>query len=309
LQRAVGIYDLSFIQHSFDMTFLPQPLTARGMEQAKALGRISSWLGTNTTNDTNAANVNRHQHHHHQQHFHRICCSDLDRARYTAALTLGELAQRGRPSSKTITATTETATIVRTDTTKTVIPEDVGGDQKNYTEPWYPLLQSVSYTPELRELAKGPRQGFPKHWSLDEAVARRQQLSMTEPYPLLETDDDGWDRLSQWLDRQIRAAMDEAKAARTTTTTDSTSHKFHVLAFGHAGLFRVLLTRLLGEDVLLAHPDAQLEPTGRFAVPNASLTILDLHLNLSNNNVHQPENRIQKIDVILLTSTEHYNSV
>jgi broad specificity phosphatase PhoE len=304
----VGIDD-SFIHSSLirhDISS-PQPLTARGVEQAKALGRISSWLGGNTTNDTNAANVNHHQHHHqHQhQHFHRICCSDLDRARHTAALTLGELAQRGRPSSKTITATTETTG--RTDTTKAVIPEDVGGDQKYCTEPWYPLLQSVSYTSELRELAKGPRQGFPKHWSLDEAVARRQQLSMTEPYPLLETDDDGWDRLSRWLDRQIRAAMDEAKAARTTT--GSASHKFHVLAFGHAGLFRVFLTRMLGEDVLLAHPDAQLDPTGRFAVPNASLTILDLHLDPSNNNVHQPENRIQKIDVILLTSTEHYNSV
>jgi broad specificity phosphatase PhoE len=170
------------------------------------------------------------------------------------------------------------------------------------------LLQSVSYTSELRELAKGPRQGFPKHWSLNEAVTRRQQLSMTEPFPLLETDDDGWDRLSQWLDRQIRAAMDEATTTTTMATTGSASHKFHVLAFGHAGIFRVFLTRLLGEDVLLAHPDARLDPTGRFAVPNASLTILDLHLDLSN--VNQPENnRIKKIDVVLLTSTEHYNSV
>jgi hypothetical protein len=58
----------------------------------------------------------------------------------------------------------------------------------------------------------------------------------------------------------------------------------------------------------LAHPDAQLDPAGRFAVPNASLTILDLHLGLSN--VNQPENnRIKRIDVVLLTSTEHYNSV
>jgi broad specificity phosphatase PhoE len=217
--------------------------------------------------------------HNNVNHFHRIFSSDLDRSKHTTALVLSEL------QSATAAATTRATR----------------GENK---EPFHKeCLQSfVEYTPELRELAQGPRQGFPKRCSVDSAIEMRRQLSMTEPFPLLETEDDGWNRISQWLGRQIRTtAMDISK---TTTGTATMATMAHVLAFGHGGIFRVFLTRLIGREILLEHPNATFDPDGRFAVPNTSLTILDIHVDHSEE-TETLDKRIRKVDVILLTSTEH----
>lgn len=218
----------------------------------------------------------------------------MDRAKHTAALTLGELALV-MPRSNDGRAVSVAPSVAAAETA-----EAADGDDAGASWPFSDWPRSVLDTPDLRELAKGPRQGFPKHMSLDQSKERRRQLAMAEPFPPLETEDDGWKRMSRWLGRQIRAAIDETTAAAATT--------FHVLAFGHSGIFRVFLTRLIGQQVLLTHPDVKLDNQGRFSVPNASLTILDIHLDPSNPVVdgEKPENRIRKVDVVVLTSTEHY---
>lgn len=207
------------------------------------------------------------------QLFDRIFSSDLERAKHTAALCLGELS----------IASTSSCT------------------EKN-------ILSSIQYSHRLRELAKGPRQGFPKILSIDEAISERKRLSMHTPFPLLETEEDGWKRMTQWLECQIRNAV-----AKQTTSTEPNS-KIHILVFGHAGIFRVFLTRLIGRDVLFAHPEARFEADGRFSVPNTSHTILDIHLNpTANEHSHEKEEdwmkRISKVEIVLLTCTEHYNDL
>jgi broad specificity phosphatase PhoE len=229
----------------------------------------------------------------------------LDRAKHTAALTLGELA-RVMPRLNGGRAVSVASSVAAAETA-----EAADGDDACASWPFSDWPRSVPDTPELRELAKGPRQGFPKHMSLDQSKERRRQLAMTEPFPLLETEEDGWKRMSRWLDHQIRAAIDETVATTTTMkTTAAAATTFHVLAFGHSGIFRVFLTRLVGMQVLSTHPDVTLDNQGRFSVPNASLTILDIHLDPSDPVVvvdgEKPENRIRKVDVVVLTSTEHY---
>lgn len=89
---------------------------------------------------------------------------------------------------------------------------------------------------------------------------------------------------------------------------------YPVLAIGHSGSYRIFLERLVGQEQLRAHPDAQYDPLGRFYIPNTSLTILDVTLVVPSRRpesgvVDSSRSAIQKVDVVLLTSTKHYERV
>jgi broad specificity phosphatase PhoE len=156
--------------------------------------------------------------------------------------------------------------------------------------------QEVWYDERIRELGKGVRQGYPKHWSYEQARDEYQKAtersningkeSAQAALPLRETNEDGWKRALDWLQSVIDdiVALEQPTNSDTTdtvsTAADATNTCYTVLAVAHAGLLRVVLQRLLGRSRLAALAAARFDPNdqGRLAVPNTSLTVLDLLL-------------------------------
>lgn len=114
----------------------------------------------------------------------------------------------------------------------------------------------------LAELSKGARQTFPKDWDHEKAVEERKRKGLE--VPLLESDEDGWKRLVRWLSSVGLAALDEDRK------------EVVVVAFGHAGLWRVFLRRLFGDEELSKNKRAMFDSPGRLRIPNTSVTIVEL---------------------------------
>jgi broad specificity phosphatase PhoE len=261
--------------------FSSQPLTLRGIEQAKSLGR--------------SPQLSEHS----SASFWRIYSSDLKRTRHTTQLLLRSLQNK------------DSSTLDEIITNDVYNPDD-------------PVVSGVSFDPRLREIAKGARQGLPKSLSYQEALAERQRLReegshfVDDAIPLLESEDDGWARIVDWLQEVATDVVHDAKTARSDNSSECC-----VLVIAHSGLYRAFLQRLLGPDRLRAHPDATYDKIdGRFRVPNASLTILDIRLPITPDDDEGGDDNSQTdgkdasnvlsvlsnndIDIVLLTSTEHY---
>jgi broad specificity phosphatase PhoE len=275
-----------------------QPMTDLGVEQAKALGRSPQL--------------------HNQTPFWRIYSSDLPRTRLTTKLLLqGNLPTSSSAANESLNENDDSTIYDSND------PVGAG---------------SVRFDPRLRELARGARQGLPKCFSYEEALDERQkrinagEIVESEPIPLLESEDDGWNRALEWLKELVDDVVQEAvqkscNAGDNQRDGESTpTPMFTVLAVGHGGIYRVFLQRLLGPERLRAHPDANYDKIdGRFALPNASLTILDFHIdvptedkddNVNGDHVdgaieHQSSvvSSIASIDIVRLMSTEHYGDI
>jgi broad specificity phosphatase PhoE len=209
-------------------------------------------------------------------------------------------------------------------------------------------LQSMSnrevwYDERIRELGKGVRQGYPKHWSYEQALDEYQKATERSSgngnafaqtrLPLRETNEDGWKRALDWLQTMIDdiVAHEQTTTNEVATTISATATTYYtVLAVAHAGLLRLVLQRLLGVSRLAAHAAARFDPhdQGRLAVPNTSLTILDLHIDTApppplpsplaepssghDNEAKEEElangiwpRFVQSIDIVLFTSTDH----
>lgn len=242
-----------------------QPLTERGIKQARALGQGPQW-GEKTV-------------------FWRIYSSDLPRAQQTTRILLQTMLETDRMAVPKVNIDTSVDDLLR--------------------HGW------VRFDARLREIAKGARQGLPKGLSYEEALQARRlkiaagEISADEPVPLLENEDDGWNRAVEWLGEVISDALNEQAV--------DNGGPLNVLAVAHSGLLRVFLKRLLGER-LHAHPDATFDPIdGRFAVPNTSLTILTLSCSIDDDSDDGPDandiiglSAVDDIDITLLTSTEHH---
>lgn len=121
----------------------------------------------------------------------------------------------------------------------------------------------------LRETCKGARQGFSKLWTEEQALQERKRLGFSEEIPMNETHDAGWTRIREWLNCVLQEALDERLF--------SDLNDFNILVVAHAGILRILLTRLLGDELLRRHPAVRYErDLGRLLIPNTSVTILDL---------------------------------
>jgi broad specificity phosphatase PhoE len=172
--------------------------------------------------------------------------------------------------------------------------------------------ETLILDPRLRETSKGARQGFPKTMSEEEALEeRRKRKDDTEPLPELETEDEGWIRAIDWLNNvvtdAVRTARLESFLAPQDQQQSSTTPCYTVLAVAHAGIYRIFLRRLLGEERLFAHPDATFDPTDdRFAIPNTSLTILDVTPVLQENGEAVPiDQSFEHVDIVQLTGAGH----
>ena len=131
----------------------------------------------------------------------------------------------------------------------------------------------------IREIAKGARQGFPKSWSYNRAIKERQLTRPDEPIPLLESNDEAWDRLYRFLYQVIR----EAYVENQTDTDHTGAQKRNILVVSHAGALRLLLHKLapnshpaLSSNNELDDPSQVPDDNKRLRVPNTSVTILEI---------------------------------
>jgi broad specificity phosphatase PhoE len=208
--------------------------------------------------------------------FWRIYSSDLPRTQRTTHILLDSLNSSSDDRSSSNGEATSTSSSTASST-----PNMIRWDRR------------------LRELAKGARQGYPKHYTEAQALLERQRLG--EQAPLLETLDEGWERIFDWWREVIADA--------TTDTCSSTNGVRNVLVVGHAGIFRVFLQRLLGDARLRAHASAGYDQRdGRFAVPNSSLTILQVDTSIP----HLRQNELRNdagIEILKLTDTQHFSKI
>ncbi len=182
----------------------------------------------------------------------------------------------------------------------------------------------------MRELARGAREGLPKVLSEMEAFSERERLGIIDPIPLFETPEEGWSRVSDWLEEVVEDAVQESwhvvpdKSENDSKDTRNDGDKvLNVLVILHSGLLRIFLERLLGTQRLQQHPDARFEEKNgvpALSIPNSSLTILNIDLSSRgsepSNDHDDDDNDIESrqfwiasdaVQLEQLTSTEHYS--
>jgi broad specificity phosphatase PhoE len=135
----------------------------------------------------------------------------------------------------------------------------------------------------LRELSKGPREGFPKTMTEADAVAaRRSQKEINgddldaEDAPILESEQDGYRRFSEWLCEVVRGALREN--ATVEETSESELSVFPTLVVAHSALLRAAIVNMVTSEDLESH-GAVYDSDRRLSIPNASLTVLDIYPN------------------------------
>lgn len=263
------------------------------MEQARALG--NSRLHDTLDTDSTVASF-----------FWRIYASDLPRTQQTTRILLTSLGETPQQQQAAV-----------------LTPNPETGKTPSLTN----FLQShnVRLDARLREIAKGARQGYLKAFSMEQAMeARRQAGDEIVNLPLLESMDEGFARIYEWwrqvidnavLQRQQHQQRNNDDTCNTSGSSDNPDNDApttvrNVLVVAHAGIFRVFLQRLLGEARLRAHPDARYDPRdGRFAIPNTSLTILEVDVDaLPPRDTKEPKDG-DAVQVLKLTDARHHTKV
>ena len=286
-----------------------KPLTELGEKQVRALGKwLSSTLSCQTPIDNHHNKDDIHSDNNHKhQYFWRMYSSDLGRTKATTQLLLQEYHHHSSEASDA----------------------------------------DVRYDPRLREIARGLRQGLPKVHTYDEATAMYMSgqhplyhINATTTLPILETDDDGWNRMyTQWFMELLQdIAISHNKCNNTVTP-------YNVLVVTHAALLRVFLQRLLGTHTLQQHPevvykydnnDTGIPIQNRLHIPNTSCTILRIDVAIPqppplpsrlhsttvptfepNDPSQQLPQRVngatspilQRVDMERFTSTDHFQSM
>ena len=255
------------------------PLTAKGVNQAAALG---TFLGGDDRRR--------------RQSFWRAYASDYDRTLKTARLILGSADEggegeaepscsssdgsygksQGRGDENDADGTTESSAEVAT----------IVSDQ--HEAPIH--VPSVIQDKRLRERAKGVREGRPKTVTHDEALKLHQSENGADaPLPLLESDDDVWSRVKDWIDEVASEAgrttdqdddissyqelLDSQDIPTATTITDSKGNEYQrsvdadreklasavdprnqirrrdVLVVSHSATIRTAVNRLVGDQL------------------------------------------------------------
>jgi broad specificity phosphatase PhoE len=150
------------------------------------------------------------------------------------------------------------------------------------------LSAAVALDPLLRERAKGIRECRHKSLSEEECLllyrAEEDAQGKTIAMPLLETDDQVWQRLSSFIGIVVSRVVEQEQS--TTKSISSQPTVLHILAVSHSGAIRILLNKLLSDPSWMyktkddgnESPDAKSKlvvDTGRL-IPNCSITIIDV---------------------------------
>jgi broad specificity phosphatase PhoE len=133
----------------------------------------------------------------------------------------------------------------------------------------------------IREIAKGARQEYPKSWQYERAMLERQRVG--KELPLLETSEDAWRRISDFLASVLEDANVEFAGKNDATVAavaSSSPVTVNVLVVSHAGALRTLLQRMAPQaNPALHHQDDPRQPPDdqkRLQIPNTSVTILEV---------------------------------
>lgn len=162
----------------------------------------------------------------------------------------------------------------------------------------------------LREIAKGPRQGFPKSFDLEQCLSVYQDRP--EEIPITESHCDAWKRVSNFMSNMLKDAIKEERES-----SEPSKDPKNVLIVGHSGCLRLILQRLVPH----AHPllQSSIDPKGplcdkkRFQIPNASVTLIDLTIPKRFNPSKFQDDKdiwnVVKRDVVELNWIGHYDNV
>ena len=164
------------------------PLTAKGTNQAAALGTFLGGDG-------------RRRH----QSFWRAYASDYDRTLKTARLILGSAYEgeegEGMPSCSSGSDDRYGRSQEQGDDNDNGATESSAAVAKMVSDQHEAPVPNVIQDKRLRERAKGVREGRPKTVTYDEAVKLHHlENGQDAPLPLLESDDDVWSRVKDWID-------------------------------------------------------------------------------------------------------------
>ncbi|KAL7449114.1 hypothetical protein ACHAWC_001204 [Mediolabrus comicus] len=226
------------------------PLTDNGLILAQMASESPSINGRMINDDDS----DRSSHY----YYWRTYCSDLHRAHRTARIVLCLEDIHGTEIEQ-------------------LASDDSNGDNSNRRS------INLIVEPRLRELAKGAREGYPKSLSYEEAVARRIQEaddgsnSDDNEIPLLESIDDAWERVKDWIDSLVTDASIEYGAeannridesCNDANSNDGTTEKvYNVFGLSHSALIRTMIHRA---------ENYSLTKEGSLRIPNLSRTIIDV---------------------------------
>ena len=136
----------------------------------------------------------------------------------------------------------------------------------------------------LRERAKGVREGQDKGLSYDDAfeIFRREKYEAGErgedesswTIPLLETEDEVFDRVNDWFEEIVHDAYEHY------LENDGENSKYDIFAVTHSGTLRIIIERMVGDqlpkDVKREATDKDGIQVGRLKVPNTSITRIEI---------------------------------
>ena len=178
------------------------PLTTKGINQAAALGTFLGGDG-------------RRQ----RQTFWKAYASDYDRTLKTARLILGSADEgeegEGEPSCSSRSDDRYGKSQKQGDDNDNGTAESSAEVATMVSDRHEVLVPPVIQDKRLRERAKGVREGRPKTVTYDEAVKlHHSENGQDAPLPLLESDDDVWSRIKDWIDEVA------SEACRTADKND-----------------------------------------------------------------------------------------
>lgn len=129
----------------------------------------------------------------------------------------------------------------------------------------------------LRELAKGPREGYSKKYTHEEAIElRRREAGVTYndiSVPKLESLDDAYARVVDWIDSIIEEASEDYETCRSEGEEDIEPKVYDVFALSHSALIRTIIHKMVDNELPV---DFDKTKEGSLRIPNLSRTIIDI---------------------------------
>ena len=139
--------------------------------------------------------------------------------------------------------------------------------------------------PRLREIAKGAREGYAKRYSIEEALVMRRsdgKFGSDIDVPMLESIDDSWRRVKEWIDSIVRDASDDYYSTvekvqdnegNDACDNDNAPRIYNVFALSHSALIRTMIHKMVGPEI---PSDFATTKEGSILIPNLSRTTIDV---------------------------------
>jgi broad specificity phosphatase PhoE len=161
------------------------------------------------------------------------------------------------------------------------------------------LLERLQFDERLRERSYGAREGMARH--IPEAEALKVWQSRGIEPPIYETDENLWQRSSEWMIGLLLEIQSVRKGELREGGT-----VINVLVSSHAGIIREVLKHLFSLDELKSR-GAKFDASrkNRLVIPNSSLSVIEFEI------VDGRDSKVilQTARLLQLTTTHHLESV